>query len=260
MTTFAIAGACALLVSLSAQGGFSPARYRDGAVPPLPALAVGGGEVFLEVAVGSDGRVAATKQLRTTRPFTDLVVAAVRGWQFVPAEEETEAEPGRPAEPKPRKRVASKVLVAGVFRPPALFSNTTLGELPKDVASESDETPFPLATTIPVYPPKALERGVVLVEARIDRGGAVTEARVIRSARPFDDVARAAARRWRFRPARVGGRTVESLVYILFGFPTPVTGGPGGGGPSCPPCAEPGLALPPGCPPPPPCPPRPPQK
>jgi TonB family protein len=249
---FSIAVACVLVAGVSAQSGFVPARYRDGAVPPLPALPLGGGQVFLELTVGSDGRVTAVTPLRTTPPFTDLVARAVRGWHFDPAEEETEPGPGQPVAPKLRRRVASKVLVAGQFRPPTTFNNATLGEPAKDVSSEADETPFPLTTTMPVFPPFALVRGVVLVQARIDRDGAVTEATVIRSARPFDDVAVAAARQWRFRPARVGGRSVESLAYLLFGFPTPVTG------PSCP-CAEPGVPpplSPPGCPPPSPCAPR----
>jgi TonB family protein len=216
---FFLVAAHALAVSLSAQDAFSPARYRGGPLPELSVLAVGGGQVFLEVTVDRDGRVTAVTTLRTTPGLTDFVVRAARGWQFLPAEIEVDPEPGRPATPRPRQRIASKVLVAAAFRQPSLIG-PTLGEPPKDVAAESDETPFPLTTSMPPYPPLALDGGVVLVEVRVDPNGTVGDATVVRSAPGFDDVARAAARQWRFRPARVRGRSVAALAYIVFGFPS----------------------------------------
>jgi TonB family protein len=217
--------ACLLGVVLSAQGTFSPARYRAGTVPALPVMTLGGGQVFLELAISREGRVTAVTPLRTTPPFTDLVVDAVRDWQFRPAEENVAREPGRADEPPSRVPRASKVLVAAVFRPPAL-NTPTLGDAPKDIAPASDETAFPLTTTMPPFPPSALSSGVVLLEARIDRNGAVADVTVIRSAPPFDDAAQRATRRWRFRPARVRGMPVSTLVYIVCGFPVPITSAP----------------------------------
>jgi hypothetical protein len=43
------------------------------------------------------------------------------------------------------------------------------------------------------------------------------------SAPPFATAALDAARRWRFRPARVGGRVAAICAYLLFGFPEPIT-------------------------------------
>lgn len=216
---------CIVGVALSAQEIFSPARYRAGTVPALPAMALGGGQVFVELAVSREGRVTAVTPLRTTPPFTALVVDAVREWQFVPAEEDAVAEPGRADAPKSRRPIASNVLVAAVFRPPALNA-PTLGEAPRDIASASDETAFPVTTTVPPFPPSASSSGVVLLEAQVDRNGAVADATVIRSAPPFDDAARAAVRQWSFRPARVRGMPVATLVYIVFGFPIPVSSVP----------------------------------
>ena len=65
--------------------------------------------------------------------------------------------------------------------------------------------------------------GVVLIEATVDVMGRVADARVIRAAPPFDQAAMAAARQWRFRPARVKGRVTPTYVYLIFGFPVPVT-------------------------------------
>jgi TonB family protein len=106
---------CAAAIAMAGQAGFMPAQYRDGAPPQIPIQAVGGGEVFLELSVSSDGVVSGVRTLRATAPFTEAVNDAVRSWQFRPAEEEAEPEAGKPVERKPRKRVESTVLVAGIL-------------------------------------------------------------------------------------------------------------------------------------------------
>jgi TonB family protein len=65
---------------------------------------------------------------------------------------------------------------------------------------------------------RRLVPGMVLIEVRVDAGGGVADARVIRSARPFDEPALDAARRWTFRPARVRGTPMATLAYIAFAF------------------------------------------
>jgi hypothetical protein len=69
----------------AAQSGFTPARYVSGTLPAAPALAVSGGEVFLDVLVASDGHVDSIRTLRMTPPFTGAVIGAVRGWRLLPA-------------------------------------------------------------------------------------------------------------------------------------------------------------------------------
>ena len=218
-TAFVMGG---LLVTVSAQGTLSPARYRNGPIPSLPVLAVGigGGQLFLELAVSQSGSVAAVRPLRTTAGFTELTVGAVQMWQFVPAEERVEPKTG--ATGPTTRRVDSKVLVVAMFRPPTL-QTPTLGEPIRNVALASDETPLPVSTTMPPFPPLARNPGVVLVEARVDGLGMVVGVKVLRSAPPFDGVARNAARQWKFRPSRIGGKPVTSFVYILFGFPVPLS-------------------------------------
>jgi TonB family protein len=205
--------AIALSAALSAQDSFTPARFDAGGVPALPALAVGGGEVLLEVSIGRDGRVTEAKPLRMTAPYSDVLIQAVRGWHFRPAEDAT-----APAAPAP---VESKVLVAAVFRPPAL-NMPTLGEVPREGAPASAETAFPLKMAVPAFPPQASRGGVVLLEARIDRDGSAGDVRVLRSAPPFDEPARRALGDWIFRPARIQGADAPSYVYVVLGFATPV--------------------------------------
>lgn len=202
---FAIAMAW-VIAAVSAETVFAQPRYRIGPMPTLPVMsaAVGGGQVVLEVGVGSGGGVTAITPLRTTASFTELTIKAVREWRFVPG-----------------RRPASKVVVAAIFRPPTINS-PTLGEPVHDIAAGSGETPFPLAIVVPPFPPRARDPGVVLVEAEVSETGAVVSVKVVHSAPPFDRAALDAARQWTFRPARVAGHTVRSFAYILFGFPTPI--------------------------------------
>jgi TonB family protein len=195
--------------TLSAQQGYTPARYASGAPPALPALVVGGGQAFVEVTVGPSGAVETVTPLRSTPPFTQALREAVNGWRFTAA---TDVGP-----------VASKVLVAGLFRAPTLLTPTQ-GERPADVAPASPDVAFPSSTREPPYPPQAASGGVVLIEALVDATGKVARGRVIRSAPPFDQPALDAALQWRFRPARVKGRPTPVYAYMIFGFPTPVTG------------------------------------
>jgi TonB family protein len=206
---------CAV-VALAAVDPFTPARYSGGPILPVPVEAIGGGQVFLELTVTARGTVDGVRILRSTPPFTQVVTDAARGWRFLPADEVTAAAVRLP--------VTSKVLVAGLFRPPALFDGAVPGQPPMDVASPSEEIPFPTAVIVAPYPATALGDDEVLVEVRVEPGGNAANARVVRSAPPFDDAALTAARQWMFRPARLHGQPVATLAYILFGFRQPITG------------------------------------
>src|SRR5689334_1774169 len=186
---YALCGALSCGLAAFAQTAFIPARYIEGSLPQIPFQATGGGEVVLEVALGAGGAVTGIRPLRTTPPYTDTVIQALRSWKFSPA-----VEGGVRAE--------SHVLVAGEFRPPTI-NTPTLGEAPRDVAAPSEDIPFPSAAVQPAYPPLARDSGVVLVEARIDASGNVVAATAIRSRPPFDAPAIDALRRWKFTPARV---------------------------------------------------------
>jgi TonB family protein len=207
--------ASTVVASQGLPGGVTPASFRRGLMPALPAMALGGGEVVLELTVSNRGGVTAVRTLRSTAPYTDLVVDAVKSWDFTPAQEPIDRinrGPGRPVE--------SKVTVAAIFRPPSLTLGTTLGEPSKSVAAPSGEAPVPLSTSTPPYPPNARDSGVVLTEVTVNGSGGVTEAVVRQSAPPFDDAALKASREWRFQPRRDGR---EQRAYLLFGFQIPVS-------------------------------------
>lgn len=196
----------------------TPPRFAAGSPPELPALAIGAGQVFMELSISPAGEVTTVATLRTTPRHTEAVGNAVRRWRFKPATATVRGENGLPAV----KPVASKALVAALFRQPALIGPTQ-GDVPKDVGAPSADLPLPATTVEPTYPPRSLEKGVVLIEALVNEKGLVTEAKVIGSSPAFDGAALAAARQWRFRPSRVAGRSVGTYVYLIFGFAQPIT-------------------------------------
>ena len=212
--------AVVLVTTLSAQQPYTPARYAAGALPRIPAMAVGGGQAFIELAIGADGSVRTIKPVRATPPFTEGLADVVTAWRFTPALEDAIGADGTPQGPKP---VASKVIVASLFRAPTLLT-PTLGEQPKNVGVASAEVAYPTSTQEPKFPPNALFGGVVLIEVLVDATGRASDPRVILSAPPFDQPALDAARQWRFRPARIKGRAAASYAYLVFGFPQPITG------------------------------------
>jgi TonB family protein len=202
------------------EPSYTPARLRSGKVPPIPVTAVSGGEVLVDVDVSSEGVVTRATPLRSTPPFTDLLLDAVRPWQFFPARETVDPERAGAGEPTSRVAIQSNVLVAAVFRPPSLHA-PTLGEPPKEVAG-SNVLPFPLAMIPPLFPPAAASNGVVLLEVHVTAAGSVDDVGVINSAPPFDDAAVNAVRQWHFRPAQVRKTLVATYVYVIIGFRVPV--------------------------------------
>jgi TonB family protein len=185
------------------------ALLRQGAslriiAPGLPINTLTGGEVLLEVGLDSTGAPQAIVLLSGDPPFSDALRVAVRQWRL------------------PVGDVGPQVLVAGIFRSPALLELRPL-PAPPSPPPGSHAVPFPIQWERPPYPPDALGDGVVIVEAWIGADGLVHQATVVHSSPAFDDAARQAAARWRFRPALRDGRAVPSVAFLVFGFRAPVT-------------------------------------
>ena len=162
---------------------------------------------MVELVVDARGRVTEVLDIQDVEPFTELVRESVKGWSFAPARER-----GR--------RVESRVLVAGLFRPAMLLFPKP--EVRKEPEREPDSVPFPTAVAVPPYPPNLVGSATVLVEAEVDSKGAVEATRIRGDSSGFDDVASSTARDWAFRPARRGDGEVPAVVYLIFKFRQPV--------------------------------------
>lgn len=214
----ALVMALAVVVTIGAD---TPSLFQSGSVPTLSVASpeVGGGEVLLEVSVDRTGAVSDIKPLRETATFTERMTQAVKTWHFTPSEAEIPAARRRPGGPT-TETVATKVLVAGVFRPPPVIG-VALGEPIRDVATASTEIPFPTSVVTPPYPPGTMSPGVVLVEVRVNARGGVSDAKIRIPSPGVDSAALSTSRQWTFRPAKSGGANAPAVAYIVFGFPMP---------------------------------------
>ena len=81
--------------------------------------------------------------------------------------------------------------------------------------------PEPISRLIAVYPERASGEHDVLLELLVAADGSVEEARVIEGQTPFTDAALAAARGFRFTPARRGDRPVRARIRASIHFAPP---------------------------------------
>src|SRR5712671_5865637 len=120
-----------LIVAATSAADFSPARRISGSLPSLPPPnTIGWVEETVEVEVDARGRVARATLLNAASRGPSLVVPAVADWRFKPALEHGQ-------------RVASRVLVAAMFRPPTLY-DIAPPVPPAEHAATSNEIPFPI--------------------------------------------------------------------------------------------------------------------
>jgi len=194
-------------------GGFEPPRWKDGSVPQIPQQTSAWGQVLLEVSVGAAGQVEKATILRSSPPFAEILQKTVAGWRFVPAMVDGNPSPGR-------------ILVGAIFRPPALPDAPGLGEPPRDLAEPSDSVPFPISIVTPLYPPRSLGDGVVLLEVIVGGDGKALTAAVLRSAPGFDESAKQASLQWKFRPARRNGSPIFARAVLVFAFRQPIVSKP----------------------------------
>jgi hypothetical protein len=194
---------------------FTPPILVSAAPPSLPGPnVVAGGEVLIEATVDISGAVVRPIVLRTTLPFTNMVLDAISRWRFTPA---------HAPDPEGRDRViTSQILIGAAYRPPQLGNGPTLGTRPADVASASPSSPYPVTTAVPAQPLQAVSPGMVLMELSLNESGATSAVRTVGGDTSFESAARDALTGWRFRGATVDGRPVPSKAYVAMGFPLPV--------------------------------------
>ena len=81
--------------------------------------------------------------------------------------------------------------------------------------------PHPISSVQAAYPERASGESDVLLELLVVADGSVQEARVVEGQTPFTDAALAAAKGFRFTPARQGDRPVRARIRALVHFTPP---------------------------------------
>lgn len=194
---------------------FSPPKAQRVEVPSLPRPnVVAGGEVVIELTVDAKGLPRTPVVLRSTPPYTQIVLDALMDWEFTPAQAlDTQGQ---------ESPVEAQVIVVAVYRPPSILNGPTLGEPPVQLSPASTDVAAPSVIVPPVYPVKSLGQGVMLFELRIDEQGRVTQSAALATTAGFEEVSRDALRQWTFKPALYRGRPAAASTYVLFGFMPPL--------------------------------------
>jgi TonB family protein len=189
------------------------------------------GVAIIEALVGVDGTVTNTKVVRSIGEDLDAAaVDAVSQWEFEPTTLNGIAVPvlmtvtvnftlgdATPPPPPPPTPVGAD---APPPPPPAPAPAWSPGDPPVRIGG-SVMPPKKIKDVSPVYPQDAQEAkvsGVVIIEARIDQDGRVTDARVIRNVAMLDQAALDAVLQWEFEPTHLNGVPVPVIMTVTVNF------------------------------------------
>lgn len=189
------------------------------AEPAYPYQALYGGDVFLEFAVGDDGKPLEVRLRHAAPPFTDPATRALAQWklQLPPPEESSASEP-------PDRRIA---LVWQFRMPQAVAQGPAQRSYEATLFGIGRDRP-PVPTTIieASQPIQAVNEGTAVLAVIVDEKGKVKVVRALNRAGALTDAATAAVRRWKFAPALVDGEPATGELLVAITFPRPVLGAP----------------------------------
>jgi TonB family protein len=202
-------------VQVTAPAGASvtpPRKIRTGN-PSYPAVARQAGvegTVVIEALTDVAGRIVSVRSVRSIPLLDEAAMAAVRQWEYTPALVNDTAVP---------------LVVTATFHFSLADEAVSAGgpggaAAPLRVGGAIQE-PRKLKNVFPVYPQEARDAGIqgmVILEAVIDEGGNVVDARVIRSVPMLDEAALSAVRQWKYTPPTLDGvpKTVIMTVTVNF--------------------------------------------
>jgi hypothetical protein len=178
---------------------------------------IGGGEVLIEFIVDQRGAVTRPVIIRSTPPYTQMVLDVIEDWRFEAARAVDERGVERPVE--------MPVTVSALYRPPTVYNGPTLGDSPREMARPSGDVAYPIAMVQPGFPPQALFGAVLLYEISLNEIGNMVEARGLTPGLGYESAARESLAKMRFRGATYRARSVPAVTYVLFGFRQPTTVG-----------------------------------
>lgn len=137
--------------------------------------------------------------------------SSVRTWTFAAAFEDGKARP-------------SDITVAFVYRPSDYGGAKAVMPPFAPVLPRLHDGQAPagiMAVAYPEYPVNSVAWGSVIIQATIDKTGAMKETKVLREQKPFTAFALAALKKWSFQPATLRGNPTASNVAIVFVFQSP---------------------------------------
>jgi hypothetical protein len=193
--------------------GFHAAELVSAGDILIPALSVADDLTILDLTIGSDGKISDVQVVRDVPAETEPSITAIRKWEFSAAKLD-----GKPIE--------SHVTVGVVFcmykRKIALPPIESI-----DNKSEKPKTPVafdPAQITAAEYVPGFLSSGyvgapvTVILQAIVAADGGLSYTKVVRDITGKTAEALKAMDGWAFKPAKVAGKPVRSVVIAAFAF------------------------------------------
>jgi TonB family protein len=219
-------------------------------VYPEDAIAAGvQGIVIVEAVIDPEGVVSEAKAIRPVALLTDAALDAVYQWRFLPTQLNGVPVPvimtvtvnfrldedGRPLPPPPPPAPpAPPAPPTGDVPPPPPAPpappTPMLAPPPPPTWNPGDpplriggliKEPKKIKHVAPVYPAEAQEsrvQGIVIIEARIDQDGRVSDARIIRPVALLDQAALDAVMQWEFLPTLLDGQPVPVIMTVTVNF------------------------------------------
>jgi hypothetical protein len=221
---FRIAATLAILASVaisSSQGqSNSPPVFHSAEVVsargvPIPFNSVATGIVELRATIGKSGKVKEVKVVRELASVTDQSIQSVKSWIFKPATLN-----GNP--------VASLVTIAVVFCPyngPGPISLAPIEARSETNAAAVSLPNVPVEVAAAHFPRDFNARqtsGTVVLQVAIGPNGQQGLVKVIKDILPMTDAAREAIKDWKFAPASIGDRKIQSNIVLAFAYRTPL--------------------------------------
>jgi TonB family protein len=164
------------------------------------------GVVILEIKTDEDGRVMATRVLRSVPLLDQAAIDAVKQWVYEP----------KLIDGKPRKILFTETVS---FK----LDEKDVEEFSKGAVKVKDDIPPPeLITRVdPVYPEVARQAGVagaVILQVRTDVKGRVKDVMVLRSIPLLNKAAIDAVRKWVYEPLLIDGEPREAVFTVTVSF------------------------------------------
>lgn len=193
------------------------------------------GVAIIEATIDTNGTVAEAQVIRSIGEDLDnAALDAVLQWQFTPTllngravqvimtvtvNFVLDSDSGVPPPPPPPPPGS----VVGDVPPPPPPPPPPPGSSNDQALRVGGSVPPPvkIKDVRPIYPAEAQQArvsGVVIIEARIDQWGNVTDARVIRSIEMLDEAARDAVLQWKFTPTQLNGVAVPIIMTVTVNF------------------------------------------
>jgi len=214
-------------------GNITPPTKTKNVLPIYPASAAAEGRrgvAIIEAVIGTNGTVTNAMVVRSIGDDLDAAALdAVRQWEFTPTTLNGVAVPvimtvtvnfspagGVPPPPPPLPMRAD----APPPPPPPPVPTWAPGDSPLRIGGNV-KAPVKTKNVAPVYPQDARDAnvsGVVIIEARIDQNGRVSDARVIRPVALLDQAALDAVYQWEFEPTLINGQPVPVIMTVTVNF------------------------------------------